>query len=549
MKNDDFRKLVSSTSAGQENGSTPTARPGALGAKKSAFLGMTPRPGKAPSSNDFAKQVREQHAAIRPPKKYKSSAPKGSKFAAGYIDRAKARQEAGDAEDDKAKRIKALEEQVKLGQLPQETFEALRDEITGGDLSSTHLVKGLDRKLLERVRRGEDVLGTKQAKALVDVDNELEKLGEKELEAVKREQAEKRGIKAVSPVAGKKRSRDEILAELKAQRQAAAAAKAASAPVLDSRWRRVGDAAKPKVEIDKKGREVVTVVQEDGTVKKMIKKPQNAAEDGRAATGLPDASKPVLGADVVLPAQKQPEPDEDSDEDIFAGAGTEYNPLAGIDDDDDSDSDDDDDAKPAKVTKTTESTPRARSPSEDDSDGPEQQEDAATAEAKPTASAQLRTSRNYFGAFTATAADEDVDRFKGVENVLKKAARLGAERSGADEDEDEDDREGESKEERDARLAKRKRMLSQQDRDADDMDMGFGGSRMEDEEDFGESKIKLSEWKGGKAGGDDGWEEEEKGAGKKKRKPKKRKGDVNNAADIMRVIEGRKAGADNPMHR
>ena len=68
----------------------------------------------------------------------------------------------------------------------------------------------------------------------------------------------------------------------------------------------------------------------------------------------------------------------------------------------------------------------------------------------------------------------------------------------------------------------------------------FGGSRFEDEEEGGDSKIRLSEWKGGAAAGDDGWEEDDKKGEKKKRKPKKRKGDVNNAADIMRVIEGRK---------
>jgi hypothetical protein len=51
---------------------------------------------------------------------------------------------------------------MKLQQIDRETFEKLVSEITGGDLGTTHLVKGLDRKLLERVRRGEDVLGISQ---------------------------------------------------------------------------------------------------------------------------------------------------------------------------------------------------------------------------------------------------------------------------------------------------------------------------------------------------------------------------------------------------
>ena len=109
------------------------------------------------------------------------------------------------------------------------------------------------------------------------------------------------------------------------------------------------------------------------------------------------------------------------------------------------------------------------------------------------------------------------------------------------------DDEGEDREAREAREAQRKKhaqMLANQDRDLDDMDMGFGGSRNDDEGDDEDGvKVKLAEWKGGRAG-DDGWEEEGKGGGKggekKKRKPKKRKGDASNMGDIMRVIEGRK---------
>ena len=53
---------------------------------------------------------------------------------------------------------------MKKGEINRETFENLVQEITGGDVGTTHLVKGLDRKLLERVRRGEDVLGGQDKK-------------------------------------------------------------------------------------------------------------------------------------------------------------------------------------------------------------------------------------------------------------------------------------------------------------------------------------------------------------------------------------------------
>ena len=85
-------------------------------------------------------------------------------------------------------------------------------------------------------------------------------------------------------------------------------------------------------------------------------------------------------------------------------------------------------------------------------------------------------------------------------------------------------------------------MLQQDDRDAEDMDMGFGSSRFADEEDFEDKKIKLSKW-----GGDDVRDEDGggigDGKGKRKRGPKKRKGDGNNAADVMRVLEKRKASS------
>jgi hypothetical protein len=532
MMNNDFRKLLETPA--RQNDASPIGKPkaapvSALGAKKTSLFGMTPRPGKAPTQDEFAKQMRERHASLQPPKKkFRSSAPKGSKFADGYIDRAKARQEAQDEEDDKAERIKALEEQVRLGQLPYETFEALRDKIAGGDVSTTHLVKGLDFKLLERVRRGEDVLNTSAGKPLedeeaepVDVDEELEKLQAQAIETAKREKTEKKGTMAPPPTTGVKRTRDEIMAELKAQRKAAAEAKAAAAPTFDGRWKKIGEQQKPKIEIDHKGREVITTVDKDGNVKKKVRKVEPiTASDAQAAAKMPTSSNVVLGADFAVPSAKaEAQVDDDDDEDIFENAGTEYNPLGDIEDDDD-DSDDDEEANAA-----TKSTPRVNPPAHDS-------QSSGTGQTAPVMPAKPR---NYFGN-ASVDTDEVKDRFKGIENVLKKAAQLGAAASS------EGGEENETREEHEARLAKRAKMLAQEDRDLEDMDMGFGSSRFEDEQEGGEEKkMRLSEWKGGASTGDDGCEEDEKGGGKKKRKPKKRKGDVNNAADIFRVIEGRKA--------
>jgi len=548
MNNEQFRRLVAS-SPGQQNGSV-TPKPGAtpaLGAKKSSFIPMTPRNiGGGGGGVDFARQVRERNIALKPTKKFRSSAPKGSKYGAEYTDRAKARAEGGNAEDDKAERIKALEEQMKLDQISPETFYALRDQITGGDVSSTHLVKGLDFQLLERVRRGEDVMGIGSGEASgeapsEDVEGELDKLGEKEIEAVKKEKAKKQGSMAPPPpVAGKKRTRDELMAELKAQRLAAAAAREAAQPKLNDRWTKVGDKKKPKIEIDEKGREVLTTVDENGVVKRRVRKVPVRTEQAKAAMGAPDASKAILGADTLLPVPanvEQSPVEDDEDDDIFEGVGTDYNPLANAEDDEDDSDDSDDENVPLqpKVPKvqTDTSVGEGSEPEEDEVEpATASQPEERSVEAAP----KLPASRNYFGNTVAPSDESKQDHLAGIQEVLKKAAKMDPLRSG------ESNENSEEAAAEQARLKKRAQMLANEDRDLEDMDMGFGSSRFEDggEEDGDGKKMKLSEWKGG---AEDGWEEDgSKGDGKKKRKPKKRKGDANSIKDIMGVIEGRKSG-------
>ncbi|KAK3669336.1 hypothetical protein LTR78_010798 [Recurvomyces mirabilis] len=550
MNNNQFRKLVLDKPARNDDGSPSAssgATPSSFGGKRSSF--MTPRTIQGGGGVDFARQVRERNAALQPTKKFRSSAPKGAKLGKAYTDRARAREEADDVEDDKASRIQALEEQMKLEQISKETFEQLRDQIAGGDVSSTHLVKGLDRRLLERVRRGEDVLGVNGGESAVepspDVDEELDKLGEKEVEAVKKEQAEKKGSMAPpSQVAGKKRSRDEIMAELKAQRQATMQAKAG--PMLDSRWRKVSEQQKSRIEIDHKGREVLITVDEDGVVKRKVRKmpTQTEAEAEADRIEMPDASKPILGADTAIPASLQvTAPVEDEDDDIFEGAGVEYNPL-GDDADGDEEDDDSEADQPQPTTQIRKELSEAAQPHTREEDEASDEEDSDE-DVPSTATTAAPARRNYFGD-TLNADDKPSDHFAGIRNVLKKAAQLDSTNRGAGED---DERDGESEEAWQARLKRRAQMLANQDRDLEDMDMGFGGSRLEDEVDGDEDsskKIRLSEWKGGKVGeedGDDGKAGDSEKREKKKRKPKKRKGDVNNAADIMRVIEGRKGGA------
>lgn len=474
--------------------------------------------------NDFARQLAERQreaAGQQPTKKFRSvAAPRGAKLASGYVDRTQMR-ESETEEDDKASRVKALEEMMKLQQIDQATFEKLRDEIIGGDVNSVHLMKGLDYKLLERVRRGEDVLQGKASEAEaeaegdeVDVDDEFEKLEGKEIVPVAREKVVKHGEMA-KLVPGKKRNRDQILAELKAAR---AEAKAKAGPSLGLKFKKVGTSRdEPRIEKDERGREVLITVDEHGNEKRKVRRVQveQPKEEKKPALLMPDKDVAPLGMEV--PDIPTPTIEEDEDFDIFDDAGDDYDPLAGLEDDVDSEAEDGEiDEAARKDIPSLSQTPEEEKASLDKLSMPPPPRPKAAVKA-----------RNYFGE-TATASKTSTKPALGDPTILaalKKASQIGGQVKEAKSEEDA------------AREKKLQKMLQSQDRDADDIDMGFGSSRFADEEDFGDEKIKLSNWGGGD---DDGTEGGHDGKAKRKRGPKKRKGDVNSAADVLKVMERRK---------
>lgn len=440
-------------------------------------------------------------------------------MAAGYIDRTKQRTD--EDEDDKAARVKALEEMKKLQQIDEDTFTKLRDEILGGDVQSTHLVKGLDYKLLERVRRGEDVLSGKNDDEdddaePEDLDDEFEKLEERYVVAVEKEKSKKKGEMAPpSLVPGKKRTRDEILAEMKAARQAA---KEAAQPSLGARFKKVGaPKSTTRIEMDAKGREVLIVVDENGNEKRKIRKVQVEPETEKG-NGLlmPDKDAKPLGMEVPeIP--KEPEPEEE-DINIFDDVEDDYDPLAGLEDDD---SDSDEEAEDGEVA-------------EDNQRKKPKTQDSAKELSVPGNMAPPplpNKPRNYFGEPKPATADNEA-KPKAFSDptilaALKRASTLNPISKAPE------------SAEAAAKEARRKKMLQQDDRDMEDMDMGFGSSRFEDEADFDDAKVKLSAW----GQGDD--DEDEKGDGKSKRKrgSKKRKGDANSVGDVMKIVESRKAAS------
>jgi hypothetical protein len=587
MNNEQFRKLLLQNNAQSKNGtaaSPPTtarapgsSTPSILGARKTSSIPMTPRQlhGKSNTSAAlFAKQLAEKNAKGNSQRKFKSSVPKGVKLAAGFTDRTKGRKnEDGEDEDSELqKRIKALEELVKAGAMDRETFERTVQEVAGGDIAKTHLVKGLDRKLLEKVRQGE--LSVEDSLKIVDkrakkkegnqdagsdsgseVEDEFDQLAERDIAPVAKEKTEKKGEKAPSmppPVAGVKRSRDAILAELKAQRQAAAAAAAAEHekryPSLGPGFRKVAPGGETtRMEIDSRGREVLIITDAEGNEKRKVRKHRVEPEV--------EARNDIEKTPLKIPEMVQKkEEEEEEDEDIFEGVGSNYNPLADIEGDDDED--DESEEGEEGEEKEPEPKPSISTPSDMDTDAdttpkphahstsptPPQPAPADIAP-KPSDSTPApapqppKPKRDYFASTTKPSSSEPpTDKPKHaadatILSALAKARSLDPTTSTLLADTPE------------ARLARKAAELrGRGDRDLEDMDLGFGGSRFDDAEDLEAEdgrREKFSEWRG--LGAED--DEDDDGAGgggakkKRKRGPKKKKGDKNSVADVMKVVE------------
>jgi hypothetical protein len=413
-----------------------------------------------------------------------------------------------EVDDDKEDRVQALEELMKEKQIDFPTFVKLRNEILSEE-GGRVMGKGLNFKLAEDALGGHEEQDEGEGE---DVDDEFEELAEREVKSVEKEQVKKKGEMAPpSLIPGKKRNRDQILAELKAARQAA---KEAAGPSLGAKFKTVGGKkATSRTETDSKGREVLITVDENGNEKRKVRKVQLDPEvEKRNELLIPDKDAKPLGMEV--PEIPKPVEDEDEDINIFDDAGDDYDPLAGLGDEDE-DSDEEGEVSEAQKADATEAKmpePRSMAP--------------------PPLPKQPPAPRNYFGDSKAEETSESTRSRASQDPVLlaaiKKASTL---KPIAKEPENAEVA---------AKEARRKKMLQQDDRDAQDMDMGFGSSRFEDEADFDDKKVKLSEWG---SRGDDDDEDGGKGDGKGKRRrgPKKRKGDGNNAADVMKVLEQRKA--------
>lgn len=529
--------------------------------------------------NEFARQLAERNQASsssssqqHPNKKLRTSAPKGSRLAEGYVDRARQRQAQEEA-DERERKLKELEERYKKEEIEKEEYERLRAEIIGGGggLETAHLVKGLDFKLLERVRKGEvDVFGEKKDSEVEeenhhhqdaedneepaaateggendeDPDEILEQLESAEIKAKEKQnvQPKKKGEFATttSLPPGAKKSRNQILAELKAAR---AAAKAKEESSLGSRFKKIGPQKKQastRFERDDRGNEIMIIIDEDGNERRKVRrvdvnKTREEQEKEREAL----AAGKVLGMDVPEYYKKLEEEkkaaeaaaEEDKEPNIFDDVESDYDPLAGLesgsDDDDESDKGDKEDGEVMEDTEKKTSSADMPPPP------PRKPEPAATA-AGP---------RNYFSESKTGLISQEEYKKPSLDDPSFRAALAKAKAISAAEKSEEERLAAE----REARLRKK---LLESSRDDEDLDMGFGSSRMEDDADLDESsssKVKLSEWRGGEDEDEDGYEGGGKAGlgsskGKRKRGGGGKKGrDKNDFADVMKVIERNKA--------
>lgn len=481
-----------------------------------------------------------------------SAAPKGVKLAPGYRDRTLDRSDTGgydtNLQDDKGPRIKALEDQMKLGQLERGTFEQLRDSIIGGDLATTHLVKGLDWKLLERTRRGEVFTpsdsggceaGYEPSSAKAQLDEELAKVEQKEIAPLMRSaQLRKRGELAPPPAAsnaGQKRTRSDILAELKASRRAAGEAQAMAQGPLGAKFRRVGQSVR-RIGKDKKHREVLITVDEDGNVKRKVRKLAEAEVSGEDGLLMPDKDSKPLG--MVVPEVTVVPQLDDSNDDIFEGVGDSYNPLGTAEDDGSSVSNYEGSAfEPQDEAQLAELQGK---PVQEVSSGSScslcSLSERATSVSMPSVPPVAISKNDYFNEniWTTDPLVTKPTPFADttIVDMLKRAAAL---ESRSQQDSTDKGTAHESS-------AARRLLPANHDRDFDDIDLGFGSSRFGDEDDESESRtmrMKLSEWKGAGNDIDDDDDEEESGKVAKQRKRGKKKGmkDKTNAVDVLKAIE------------
>ncbi|KLO17948.1 hypothetical protein SCHPADRAFT_913371 [Schizopora paradoxa] len=301
MDQDAFRKLVSSSTPSSSN-----QRPGVSSSRGSILPSRT---GKNAEST-------KGEAAKPEFKPRKVNKGKG----AGYRDRAAERRLGVAGDFAQAEELLEKFEQQHADDEDRDAVEEKRRYL-GGDLEHTVLVKGLDVALMEQVRARD------ASKFNVEEEEHLENA----FRAVASSHASENNTKSSSNPKGKKRTREDMIRELKEKRaNGEEHVKGIEEAKQEGKFKPIG--FKPIGSAGKKGKD------KEGVKKKKRKAGVDEKEDARRSTVQQDTSRENASSSKpsapVLPSATQ-EPEQIDDDDIFADAG-EYEGLKLDDGDDDS---------------------------------------------------------------------------------------------------------------------------------------------------------------------------------------------------------------------
>ncbi|KWU44816.1 hypothetical protein RHOSPDRAFT_33636 [Rhodotorula sp. JG-1b] len=340
MDQDAFRSLLATPARSSDQGRSPSSR------------APTSRFGIAPPKRALAQSSSKDLATDLKPRKV--AKPKRNPDGSLYRDRAAERRAGRDG--DFADAEKLLEDFKTRSETAGVSKDVLEDQMKylGGDEHHSILVKGLDIALLER-KKAE--LAQKAERQLDDVEDELDTAFNENPAAApsppRSSTSKVRAGGAESTLPKRKKTRDELIAEMKAMRAGQATAGATTTTAGDpegagSRFKPIGSTSTDKKgkgkEIASGGWKTVGGAGDGGEKKKRKKRkvvvpPTAAAANQTLSSAAPDsatASAPPsneLPSSAPVPAPVPVPDDDDDDMDIFGDVGD----YKGLDTDEESD--------------------------------------------------------------------------------------------------------------------------------------------------------------------------------------------------------------------
>lgn len=356
MDQDAFRSLLATPARPSDNGRSPTA----------SRAPAASRFGIAPPKRALPQSSKDLSTDLKPRKVNSSSTSKPRRNPDGSLYRDRAAERRAGRDGDFADAEKLLEDFKTRSETAGVSKDVLEDQMKylGGDEHHSILVKGLDIALLER-KKAE--LAQKAERELDDVEDELDAAFNENPAAPPLSGTSPPPRPSTSTARGagggeqtlpkRKKTRDELIAEMKAMRAGQAAATGASegggGGASESRFKPIGSTG-----TDKKGKGKETAsggwktvggagVGDDGREKKKRKKrkvvpPPTAAPAAAdqtlstapdsATASAPSKELPSLAPTASVPAPA-PVPDDDDDMDIFGDVGD----YKGLDTDEESD--------------------------------------------------------------------------------------------------------------------------------------------------------------------------------------------------------------------